>query len=71
MDKLHHAKYRFGFTGTLDGTQTHKWVLEGLFGPSYKVTQTKELIDKGHLSKLQIRVLLLKHKSQKFETYED
>ena len=33
MTKLHHAKYRFGFTGTLDGTQTHKWVLEGLFGP--------------------------------------
>ena len=32
MTKLHHAKYRFGFTGTLDGTQTHKWVLEGLFG---------------------------------------
>jgi hypothetical protein len=39
MTKLHHAKYRFGFTGTLDGTQTHKWVLEGLFGPSYKVTK--------------------------------
>ena len=31
MTKLEHAKYRFGFTGTLDGTQTHKWVLEGLF----------------------------------------
>ena len=31
MTKLHRAKYRFGFTGTLDGTQTHKWVLEGLF----------------------------------------
>ena len=30
MTKLHHAKYRFGFTGTLDGTQTHKWVLEGI-----------------------------------------
>ena len=29
MTKLHHAKYRFGFTGTLDGTQTHKWVLRG------------------------------------------
>ena len=46
MTKMDSAKYRFGFTGTLDGTQTHKWVLEGLFGPSYKVTQTKELIDK-------------------------
>ena len=71
MTKMDAAKYRFGFTGTLDGTQTHKWVLEGLFGPSYKVTQTKELIDKGHLSKLQIRILLLKHDQQKFETYED
>ena len=71
MTKLHHAKYRFGFTGTLDGTQTHKWVLEGLFGPSYKVTQTKELIDKGHLSQLQIHVLLMKHDPHEFETYED
>ena len=71
MTKMNDAKYRYGFTGTLDGSQTHKWVLEGLFGPSYKVTQTKELIDKGHLSKLQIRVLLMKHDEQKFETYED
>ena len=71
MSKMRDTKYRYGFTGTLSGTQTHKWVLEGLFGPSYKVTQTKELIDKGHLSKLQIRVLILKHHDQKFDTYED
>ena len=36
MSKLDHAKYRFGFTGTLDGTQTHKWVLEGCFSPHTK-----------------------------------
>jgi len=71
MTKMDAAKYRFGFTGTLDGTQTHKWVLEGLFGPSYKVTQTRELIDKGHLSKLQIHILILKHKPRKFELYEE
>ena len=71
MTKMDAAKYRFGFTGTLDGTQTHKWVLEGLFGPSYKVTQTKELIDKCHLSKLQIHILILKHKPRKFELYEE
>jgi superfamily II DNA or RNA helicase len=71
MSKLHNAKYRFGFTGTLDGTQTHKWVLEGLFGPSYKITRTSELMEKGHLSKLNIKVILLKHKDKKFETYED
>ena len=71
MTKLHHAKYRFGFTGTLDGTQTHKWVLEGLFGPSYKVTRTDELMRQGHLSQLDIQCVLLKHPPQKFETYED
>ena len=71
MAKLHHAKYRFGFTGTLDGTQTHKWVLEGLFGPSYKVTRTSELMQQGHLSKLDINCLVLKHTPQKFETYND
>jgi superfamily II DNA or RNA helicase len=71
MTKLLDCKYRFGFTGTLDGTQTHKWILEGLFGPSYKVTKTKELIDKGHVSKLDIKILLLKHEGKKFNNYED
>jgi superfamily II DNA or RNA helicase len=71
MTKLHHAKYRFGFTGTLDGTQTHKWVLEGLFGPSYKVTRTDELMRQGHLSQLDIQCLVLKHPSQNFDVYED
>ena len=71
MTKLHHAKYRFGFTGTLDGTQAHKWVLEGVFGPSYKVTRTDELMKQGHLSQLDIQCLVLKHYAQKFETYED
>ena len=71
MTKLHHAKYRFGFTGTLDGTQTHKWVLEGLFGPSYKVTKTDELMRQGYLSQLDIQCLVLKHSSQRFETYQE
>ena len=71
MTKLHDAKYRFGFTGTLDGTQTHNGVLEGLFGPAYKIVRTDELIEKGHLAKLNIKILLLQHESQRFDTYED
>ena len=71
MTKLHTAKHRIGFTGTLDGTQTHKWVLEGLFGPSYKIVRTKELQEAGFLSKLDITCLLLKHPPQKFEVFED
>jgi len=71
MTKLLDTKYRYGFTGTLDGSQTHKWVLEGLFGPSYKIIKTDELMKKGHLAKLDINVLLLKHPPNKFETFED
>jgi superfamily II DNA or RNA helicase len=55
------AKYRIGLTGTLDGTKTHKLVLEGLFGPVRKVITTKELIDKDQLSNFEIKCLVLKH----------
>ena len=71
MTKLGNAKYRYGFTGTLDGTQTHKWVLEGLFGPSYKIIKTAELMKKGHVATLDINVLLLKHPPNKFENFEE
>jgi superfamily II DNA or RNA helicase len=55
------AKYRIGLTGTLDGTKTHKLVLEGLFGPVKKVISTKELIDKDQLANFEIKCLVLKH----------
>ena len=71
MTKLHNAKYRFGFTGTLDGSKTHKWVLEGLFGSYEQVTKTEELIKSGYLSKFRIKVLLCKHAPQHFESYHD
>ena len=61
LTKLKDAEYRFGTTGTLDGTQTHKLVLEGLFGPAYYVTTTKKLMDEGSLSELKISILLLKY----------
>jgi superfamily II DNA or RNA helicase len=55
------AKYRIGLTGTLDGTKTHKLVLEGLFGPVKQVTTTKQLIDKKQLAEFEIKCLVLKH----------
>jgi superfamily II DNA or RNA helicase len=75
MKKSHNAKYRFGFTGTLSNggkdSQTHEWVISGLFGPSYKAVGTKELIEKGRASQLDIHCLVLKHTPQKFDKYED
>ena len=61
MTGLVNAKYRVGTTGTLDGTKTHRLVLEGLFGSVRKVITTKELMDAKHLAEFQIKCLLLRH----------
>jgi superfamily II DNA or RNA helicase len=59
MNKATEAAYRYGTTGTLDGTQTHELVLQGLFGKIYRVTTTKTLQDKDVLAQLHIKRLIL------------
>lgn len=76
MTKLENAKYRFGTTGTLDGTQTHKLVLEGLFGTTFAVTTTKSLMEKKQLAELNIECVVLKYdsdtiKQHKKDNYQD
>ena len=64
MTKLDTCKYRFGLTGTLDGTQTHRLVLEGLFGKAKYVVTTKELIDNKTLSNLKINCIVLEYSNE-------
>jgi len=71
MKKCPDAKWRYGFTGTLDGKQVHKLMLEGLFGPVYQTTSSTDLMNKGFLAKLKVEIITLKHEPQKFDTYND
>ena len=76
MNKCYEAEYRFGTTGTLDGTQVNKLVLEGLFGPTKRVTFTRDLQDKGTLAKLKIDMLMLDYPKEvrrinKGRTYQE
>ena len=59
LNKCTTSPYRIGTTGTLDGTKTHKLVLEGLFGAVYKVTTTKKLISDNTLADLEIYNIIL------------
>ena len=52
-------------TGTLDGTEVHQLVLEGLFAKCKRVTTTAKLIEQQHLSNLHIRCLVLDHPRSK------
>jgi superfamily II DNA or RNA helicase len=76
MNKLEKCKYRIGLTGTLDGTKTHKLVLEGLFGTVNKVVSTSELQEKKQLADLKIFCLILQHEKNardflKDKTYQE
>lgn len=76
LEKTPHIKYRYGFTGTLDDSQTHKLVLEGLFGPVKQVTETKKLIDDGTLAEFDIKSLVLSYPNDvrqlnKNKTYQE
>jgi superfamily II DNA or RNA helicase len=61
MTKCVNSSFRMGTTGTLDGTQTHQMVLEGLFGEVCKITTTKELMSSDHLAELKIKCILLQY----------
>ena len=72
MEKGIQMAWRIGLTGTLDGTKTHKLVLEGLFGPVQKVVSTKELMDTKRLAQLSIKVIVLDYPDAErkfFKTY--
>ena len=76
LNKMPHCRYRIGTTGTLDGTQTHKLILEGIFGAVHKVTTTRQLIKNDQLADLDITVLTLEYqeaqrKAARAFTYQD
>jgi superfamily II DNA or RNA helicase len=76
MTKLINCDVRIGTTGTLDDSKVNKLVLEGLFGPVFKVISTKELIERKQLANFSIKCIVLKYpeavcKAVKGFTYQD
>lgn len=70
VSKCINAKYRMGMTGTLDGTKTHKLVLEGLFGKHKQFTTTREMMDKKKATPLDIKCIILKHSDERAKELE-
>jgi superfamily II DNA or RNA helicase len=79
MTSILNCPHKFGFTGSLDGSHTNQLTLEGLFGPKRQLITTKELMEQGHVAKLNIRCITLKHpehvrqafKKAKYDTERD
>lgn len=58
---LGHVPYRFGFTGTLDGSKTHELQCRAWFGSLLKSSSTKDLMDRGILSQLNVKSVSLEY----------
>lgn len=61
LSSMENTPYRFGTTGTLDDVSLNKATIEGLFGPEYKPTTTRELIDQGHVANINIKCIVLRY----------
>jgi superfamily II DNA or RNA helicase len=61
LSNMKQTKYRFGTTGTLDGNPLNEATIEGLFGPKYKTISTAELMQRGDISNLKIKCIVLKY----------
>ena len=61
-----------GFSGTLEDTEDNMISLLGLFGDVFKTATTRELMDRGILSDILVKSLILKHKHDNgFMEYKD
>jgi superfamily II DNA or RNA helicase len=61
MEKATDVSYRIGMTGSLSASKVNGLVIQGLFGKIEKVASTRQLIDEGYLSEIEIKCLVLKY----------
>ena len=78
INNMPDVKYRFGLTGTLDGTKIHELQMRALFGPIIDPTSSKKLMDSGVLANLVIECDVLvytkdeiAHVKKYCKTYQD
>lgn len=72
LEKSKNATIKAGFTGTLEESKLHKTTLIGLFGDEYNTSSIDDLMQRGILSKLLVRSIILKHKANvPFLEYKD
>ena len=61
MEKANNAFVRIGFTGTLKEMKLHKLSIIGLFGDITRVSSNRELMDRGVVTPLDVKFMMLKY----------
>lgn len=62
-----YAQYRLGMSGTYPGEETSEWMaIQSVTGPKIYTVKAKELMDKGLISNVKIKCLLLQYDDKDF-----
>lgn len=61
LECMKDCKYRFGFTGTLKETKTNPMTLNGLLGDIKKYATTRDYIDMGAISDVEISSVIIRY----------
>ncbi len=61
------ADYKVGLTGSLDGSEANEMLLNSLFGETYNLVTTKELMERGIVANLNIKILNLSYSDESRE----
>jgi superfamily II DNA or RNA helicase len=78
LNNIPNLKFKFGLTGTIENTKSHKLVLSGWFGSIISSLRTKKLMDSGVLSELAIEAKIIDYSEKdrknawsSFKSYQD
>lgn len=64
LDGMVNVYWRFGFTGTLNGTLTHEMTLTAVFGPIAKFITIAEMVQKGLIPKPRIVFMVMRYSDE-------
>lgn len=64
MEKTTAVPYKIGVTGSLKESKTSTMQLEGLFGEQFQAISTREMIDRGISSNVEIIVIVFNHSKE-------
>ena len=69
IDHLNNCPYRIGMTGTLNGSNIHEIEMHARFGEIFKMVTTRELIDRGLVTDIDIKCVRLLHDKQEIDRF--
>jgi superfamily II DNA or RNA helicase len=69
LESMTSCDIKHGLTGTLDGFEANETFVEGVLGPPKRIVTSREIIDMGNASEVEVHVVVLDHSEETRKQY--